>query len=360
MKKTILVVLAGVLALGLAGQAYAANLLGNSGFESGALEPWTEAGHPQTEITTEQRHGGTYSAARYVDEFDEGEAFWSAIVQEKPVSAGQPVYGRIYIKTGFNPLATARAGIVFSFLNADGDDIPNADVKSYRSIGGQQTGWRQVEIATRAAPAGAVNVAFKAYLFAENGDTLSQTGKVYYDTAYMDNVYRSPAIQTSLLNRGFENGANDWFVPIYGTVPGIPFYGTVAVKRTGLYAGYSQVQRLSSDFYATVYQDVACAAGKKVEARVWVQTEFLATSKSAAGMMVDFIGASNNIIKRYNKNLKTTTTWTLVRPVLNVIATTGTTKVRVSLYAYNPVSGSGSSVGKKAYFDDAHLAITTP
>jgi len=91
-----------------------------------------------------------------------------------------------------------------------------------------------------------------------------------------------------------------------------------------------------------------------------VQTEFLSTSKSAAGLQIQFIGANNQIIKTYNKNVRAAATWTLVKPAAAVIAPTGTQKIRYSLYVYNPVSGSGSSVGKSAYFDTAVLSITTP
>jgi hypothetical protein len=331
------------------GTTEAANLLSNPGFENG-LNDWQEIwGYPSI-LSTDQHHNGEFSASKEVG-FVYKE-YWSQIAQDIDIVPGEPVYGRVYAMSTFNPEGTARAGLMLQFLDAN-DNVIGTTINSSK-IGGK-TAWRLLELTAKSAPAKSVKARLSGYLWAQTGDNLSlQKGKAYFDDAYADKRYQPAKPQTALLNQGFENGLNDW-TDVYG-------YPAVVSKTTvhaGIYAARKSVATVATqDYWSELRQEIKCTAGKKVTASVFAKTTMNVQAKAKAGLQISLLNASNKVLKSYSKGIGGQTDWKKLS--LSVLNTpTGTAKVMISVFLYAP-RGDSISVNGKCFLDDARLAITTP
>lgn len=327
--------------------AHAANLLINPGFENG-LNDWDELWGFPSELSTDPVHKGKFAASKQVVRVD-SQDYWSQIYQDIPVTAGKAVYAKIYAMSTFNPLASARAGIMLQFLNANGAVIGSS--LNSGKIGGN-TAWRLLEVSTKSAPAGAVKVRLSGFIWAAMDDTLSvQNGRVYFDDAYLDHVYRAPSPQTVLYNRGFENGLNDW-TDIYGA-PGM------AVKNTtfkGMYAARKKVDAVAArDYWSQLHQDVTCPANQKIRAILYAKTIINPAANAKAGLQVEIRNAANKVLKAYVTKIGGKTDWR--KMVVNIPVTpVGTAKIRFTAYIYAP-QGDNFALGGSAFYDNASLSI---
>ena len=340
--------------------AGATNYIENSSFEAlvnNQLAKWSHTGGLPAERTAEEHQSALYSAKKYVNSVAVRD-YWSQLFQEEALLPGQPVYARMYFKTTFHPLATANAGILLQFRDS-ANNVIGQSVTS-RTIGGTQANWRKVELSLPQAPANTVKVRLSGFIWAKKGDTISLQGNAYYDTVYLDKIYKTIPLQTTLLNKNFENGVNDWLAPVYSGVPGVPFYGTANPVHLGLYAAYNAVEDMHTfDYFGSLYQEVACAAGKLVSGAVYVKTEFAATEYARAGLEMTFLDQNNRTLAFYTRDVGATPNGWVKITLLKKPAPSGTVKVKFNLYVYNPIDGQ-SAVGKKAYFDDAALGIVSP
>lgn len=346
MKKLYLCALITLIGLCIAGQVFAQNLLLNPGFED-SLNDWDDLYGLPADLSETVFHGGATSATKYVDTVD-GQAYWSQLYQDIDCAAGGPVYASMYIKTTFSPEANARTGVMLQFLDSD-DSVIAPTLKS-RNTGGMSD-WQLLGLSAQAAPVGTVKARLSAYLWAAQDDTLSLQGEAYYDDATLEKIYRPIPLPTALRNPGFENGLIDW-TDLFG----YPTRLTSAVVRTGTYAAFKKVEEVAErDYWSTTYQDIACAARKKVTASVYIKTQFATRASGKGGIQIEFMNVNNRVLKKVSKTLGGAYDWRKIATTATV-APTGTVKVRYSLYIYAPM-GNTRSLNGTVYFDDAALTI---
>ena len=326
---------------------WAANLVSNPGFESG-VSFWKELfGFPST-IETAQKRSGVYSASKYVGNVS-GQDYWSQVYQEVALTANQPVYAKIYVKTTFSPEATARAGLMLQFLNSS-NQVVGSSVTS-RMAGGTLTGFRLLEVSVAKAPAGTAKVRMSGIIWALKDDIKSlNTGKAYFDDASLDKIFKAPALQTGLLNGGFENGVNDWIDPF-----GVPAVLDKTVKQAGVYSVKKTVTSVTGqDFWTQIYQDIAIAPAKIATGKIYIKTGFQPISSAVAGIQIEYFNAANQVIGTVSKTQGGTTGWAAY--TVAATAPAGTVKLRLSAFIWAP-QGDLPSVNGTASFNTATLTI---
>lgn len=345
--KTLSLVLMVLMALLVSPAVWAANFIANPGFESG-LSAWRDLFGFPTKVETAQKRAGTYSVSKYVGAVA-GQDYWSQVYQDVALSPGQPVYGRIFVKTTFSPEATARAGVMLQFLNSSGQVIGNSF--SSRMIGGNITSWRNLEVSVAAAPAGTAKVRMSGIIWALKDDTKSlNVGKAYYDDAALDKIFKAPALQTGLINGGFENGLVDW-TDLYGA----PAVLDKSVKQAGIYSAKKTITSVSTqDYWSQLFQEIAIAPGKRATATIQIKTSFHPTSAAVAGLQIEFLNAANQVVGTFTQSEGGTTAW--LPYSVTGIAPAGTVKVRYSAFVWAP-QGDVPSVNGFANFDSGTLTI---
>ncbi|GEM_PF-3659634 len=360
MKKAYLFLLCAAISLGLVTQAYAAtNLLRNSSFETvdavGNFAGWQKVNGDGEFVfaDTEVRYAGTKSVKVAIIEMPGGTIdYYNNLVQTVNYPAGVPLNARVYIKPGFNPMSNARAGMIVTFLDGQGREIPNSKVEVKT---GGTSNWRALRASIPLTPAGTAKVSFTLYVWAARADALSVGGAANFDAAYLAQEYKPVPLNAKLLNGGFENGVIDWVEADY------PSKASNTVVRFGLLSMQKKIARLTNatgqliDFYSSSYQDVACTSGKKVVASTVVKTEFLKPN-TVATLRVYCYNASGTILRRDSKYVYNTTDWK--RLTITIPSTpAGTARLRYVLYVWGK---PGQDAGKSAYFDGSTLTITTP
>lgn len=337
--------------------SYASNRLHNASFANGPYD-WEWVGIPW-DGSSSQHRTGTYSVTQQVSYIDN--VYWSQLYQEIAIKTGQPVYGRVYAKSTFSPLAGAKAGIMLQFFNDS--DVQIGDTIDSLQIGGTVDAWRRLEVNANSAPAGATKVRFSLYLYAPKDDTASLgAGWVYFDDAFFDRIKRENVLQTSLLNAGFVNGVNDW------QIIGNPSSVSPDIKYAGSYAARNTVTEVSvRDYWGQLYEDIACSPGRQVTGRIYAKTDMSPLSASVGGIQLEFFNAAGSplqfqlngkAVSKFYKQIGGQTDWRkLASPVLT--APSDTAKLRFSIFVWAP-KGNTSSVGGIAYFDSAYLTIAAP
>lgn len=326
---------------------WAANLIANPGYESG-IANWKDLFGFPTKIETVQKRSGTFSASKHVGNVT-GQDYWTQVYQEEPLTVGQPVYARIFVKTTFSPEATARAGVMVQYLNASNQVI--GTTLTSKQVGGTLPGFRLLDVSATAAPAGTTKVRLSGFLWALRDDVLSlNTGKAYFDDAFLDKIVRATTPQTVLLNGGFENGLVDWIDPF-----GAPALLDKTVKHAGLYSAKKTISSVTGqDFWTQMYQDIAIAPGKKATGKMFIRTNFHPTAGAAAGIQIEFLNAANQVIGTFNNSEGGTTPWRAY--TVAATAPAGTVKLRLSGFIWAP-QGDQPSVGGFANFDTTTLTI---
>ncbi len=348
MKKYYLLLTGLLICLSLIGSAWASdeNLLDNPGFEEGELSYWTDIYGAGGEISDSVYRSGSYSASTYVNNVTDRE-YWTQIYQDSELSAGESIYGNIYIKTDFSPEAGAKANLMLQFLDSS-DNVLGSSVNG-RAVGGS-TDWRLVEVSYSSAPSGTTNVRLSANLWAAQGDDTSLTGNAYFDDASLIKKYQAVSLPSSMLNSGFENGLHDWS-ELYGSLATL----SKDTKYGGSYAAQKNINTVSGqDYWSQIYQDISCSSSKRVTAKIYIKTDFASNSKAKAGLQIECFDSDG---KRLTKASVSTVTKSWKQFACKIAKTpANTVKVRLSGYLYAP-QGNTSSLDGKAYFDDAALEI---
>ncbi len=336
----------GMLLAWSAREAQAANLVHNPGFENG-LNDWTDRFGAPSKVSTTTFHSGAMSATKSVATVS-GQEYWSQISQDIAVSAGNPIYASVYLKSTFSPAATAKGGLMVQFYNTSGKLIGTSVTAP--QIGGT-VNWRLIELSTT-APANAVKVRLSAFIYAAQNDNASLSGALFIDDAFLDKIVKSPAPQTTLRNRGFENGLNDW-----NDLFGFPSFLSTSPKRTGVYAAGKRVETVNGqDYWSQIHQEVAITPTQTGIATVYVQTDFATNSAARAGLIVEFLNANGAVISdKTSAVVGGQTPWRQVS-VSWTSSPAGTKKVRVSGFIFAP-QGDVPSIGGRAFYDDATLTI---
>lgn len=160
-------------------------------------------------------------------------------------------------------------------------------------------------------------------------------------------VAPSPAEEENLINNpGFENGLSNW-ENMYWNQGQI----SSTVKRSGNYSLSKDIQIGHS--WTQTSQEIQFNENNPVYAKVYVKTTFSSDSRGTAGLMLQFMNSSDNIISEELKGNEiggNTGDWRIVE-INYKSAPSGTTKIRVSLYTY---IDEGDDSGE-AYFDDVSL-----
>lgn len=209
--------------------------------------------------------------------------------------------------------------------------------------------WRQLYI-SGTIPAGAKRVRVSGFAFAIKDDPYAPGGTVNFDDfVYSYNVIPPPAANTYLLNTGFENGLNDWS-NLYR-----PAFLTREYVRSGTYAAKFIIDDVQADAYrGELRQEIACAAGKIVTAKLWAKTLFSGLSLAKAGVKIAFLDSQGNPHNSITSTIGGTRDWTLLQ--VSATAPVGTVRVR-----FNCVVNAGRfdpyAEGGIAYFDNASLSI---
>lgn len=350
MKRIGLFILLSLTILGCVVNAYAGNYIQNPSFDS-LLAGWTDQGSLPAAISTSIYKSAPYAATRDVDSSTINERdYWAELNQEIDLAEGEAVFGGMYVKTTFSPLATARAGLIIQFLDSSSGVL---DSISTPQVGGN-TNWRAIMVSNQTAPVGTVKVRVICYLWAKKDDTASLTGSVYFDNVYMDKTYRTIPLQLNLLNGRFENGLNDW-TDVYGN----PATVSSTVVHGGSYAAQKTINDVTSrDYWSQLYQIIKCPAGKKVVVNAYIKNDFDAAAKAKTGVQLEFYTTDDILLKTAKTQIGPSATWQPVTVTVNPTPA-GTAKVRLSLYTYAP-RGDTISLDKSAYFDDVTYQRLAP
>jgi hypothetical protein len=321
------------------------NLLLNPGFENG-LNDWDDLWGYPSELSDAIYHSGSHSVRKFVGDVSERE-YWSQLFQEVDYSPGQPLYASVYAKSTFPAAATARAGLMVQFMNND-NDVIGESIKS-QQIGGQ-TDWRLLEATFAASPSGTTKARLSYYVWAARDDDLSLDGEAYFDDAFLTKEQRPIPPPGGLLNTGFENGLNEW------SLYGYPFtVGDERVYEGGL-AVYNEIETVGErDYYSYIYQQFPCAPKKKLEAQVYIETDFASRSKAKAGLQIQLFDAKGKLIKTVTKKIGGRIYWRKQKIAISKTPTK-TAKVKFMCFVYAPM-GNTPSLNSRAYFDAASLTI---
>lgn len=321
------------------------NLLDNPGFEED-LSYWTDIYGVGGIVSESIYHAGSQSAYTYVETTTDRE-YWTQIYQDKELSAGESIYGSIYIKTDFSPEAGAKANLMLQFLDSS-DNVLGSSVDG-RTVGGS-TDWRLVEVSSSSAPSGTTNVRLSANLWAAQGDDISLTGNAYFDDASLIKKYQEISLPAGLLNTGFENGLHDWS-NLWGPLATL----NKDAKYSGSYCAEKKINTVSGqDYWSQIYQDISCSSSKKVTAKMYIKTDFASNAKAKAGLQIECFDSSG---KRLTKASVSTAVKSWKQFACKIAKTpANTVKVRLSGYLYAP-QGNTASLDGKAYFDNASLEI---
>ncbi len=322
------------------------NLLDNPGFEDGELSYWTDVYGANAEVSDSVYHSGSSSASTYVNSVTDRE-YWTQIYQDKDLSAGESIYGSIYIKTTLSAEAGAKAGLMLQFMD-DNDNVTGSSVNA-RAVGGS-TDWRLVEVSYKSAPSGTTKVRLSADLWAAKGDDTSLTGNAYFDDASLIKKYQEASLPSSLLNSDFENGLHDWS-ELYGS----PATLSKDTKYAGSYAAQKNINTVSGqDYWSQIYQDISCSSSKRVTAKMYIKTAFVSNAKAKAGLQIECFNSSGNRLAKANVSTSTKSWKQFACKIAKTPA--NTVKVRISGYLYAP-QGNTASLDGKAYFDNASIEI---
>ncbi len=345
--KLALIAALGVILAWSAGDVQAANLLQNPGYENG-LNDWTDLYGAPSHVTSTTVHGGALAATKSVATVS-GQDYWSQIYQEIPVVPGNPVYASAYLKTTFDPTATAKAGLMAQFYNSSGKLVVST-VTTTPDVGGN-TNWRLAELSAT-APANAVKVRLSLFVWAAKDDAKSLPGQLFMDDVFLDKVARAIKPKKALQNRGFENGLHDWL-----DLFGFPSFVSTAPKHAGTYAAGKRVETVSSqDYWSQIYQEVVLAPTQTGTASLYVMTDFAAASDARAGLIVEFLDGNNQKINDLTSpTIGGQTAWRQLS-VSWTSSPPATKKARISGFIFAP-RGDVPSVGGRAYYDDATLTI---
>jgi len=320
--------------------------LENLGFENG-LHGWTQVG-PNWTTETQVVYEGNYSARNTIGTIP-GNDYFASISQTIDCSEDDYFYATLQVKTDINPLSSAVAGVIVEFL--DGNGIPIAGLQVQDQIGGS-TEWRQLYVSARST-AGVAQVRLTPFVWADEQDSLAIGGHVYFDNAVLTTNYIEPPDIFSLLNPKFENGLHDWNLmgPNWESQNSEVYSGDIAAKNTiGVIP--------NNDYFASISQTKNLSAGQKVRAGAKVKTDFHPDSSSAAGIVLEFIDSSEQLVVRrvehdFSEN-RDATEWYQV--FLEETAPPLADQVKFSIYVFANELDPWA-IGGLAYFDDAALVI---
>ncbi|MBI3324263.1 MAG: hypothetical protein HYZ92_03190 [Candidatus Omnitrophica bacterium] len=345
--KMVMMLTLGALLTWSVGEVQAANLLRNPGFENG-LNDWTDLFGAPSNLSTTTFHSGALAAVKSVATVTRQD-YWSQLYQEIPVAAGNPLYASIFLKTTFDPAATAKGGLIAQFYNASGAQV-GSTIKA-PDVGGT-TNWRLLELSVSAAPTGAVKVRLSAFLWAAKGDTKTRSGQLFIDDAFLDKIVRAVQPKRTLQNPGFENGLRDWL-----ELFGFPSFLSTSPIHSGKYAAGKRVETVSGqDYWSQIYQEVVLAPTQTGTASLWVMTNFAVTSGARAGLFIEFLDSSNRTLASLTSPVIGGQTAWRALSVSWASSPPATKKARLSGFIFAP-TGDLPSVGGRAYYDDATLVI---
>ena len=331
----------------------------NPGFESG-IHDWLQNWGFPYKLENTIRYQGGYGVSNAVDPgLLAAQAYYADIYQLlKPAG---PLYASGWVKTTFPIAATAKAGIMIEFLNAN--DVMIGKSRQPIPVGGT-TDWRLLEVFVPAPPAGTAKARIGGFLWAAKNDTASLSGKAYFDSMSVERVVRRPDYPADFRNPGFETGLHDWLDQYAGpaTLEAGPAVGGTGIVRNGQYAASKTINTVSvRDYYSQMSQDLSAAKLKADGAQwavIYAKTTFAKTSLAKAGLQVQFLNINGAVISQRKVQFGGPKDWTQLRVSVDKMPA-GTYLVRIMSYVYAPL-GNKPSLGGKAYFDDAGLSSAQP
>ncbi len=325
------------------------NLLENPGFEQ-YFDNWEVL---FGNIGISQGQNGSLGALFLVDTVS-GQNYWAQLAQvEQSIIAGDPVYASGYIKTAFPPVATATAGLMVQFLDAN-DNVIGQSVNS-GTIGGQ-TDWRYLDLVSSAAPWGTVKARLSIFLWAAQDDQASLTGNMYADNFTLVEEVRPLLTGKILRNKGFENGLHEWTDEF-----GYPVFLSTDIVHSGTYAAGKQVKSIPGvDYYSHIYQTLTkpLFTSSNPKFSGYIKTDFLPCTpkvgncSGVAGLSVEFLDENGTVLEERKAEVFGQTDWT--QYTVDLIPTpAGTNGYRLNAFIYGP-QGS-PDVDRNAYYDDMTL-----
>lgn len=332
----------------------------NPGFENGLngwnlTEPYVVNGTPATwNLETAAPFAGIRSAKNMINIASlhaNATSYYTTSSQTLSATPGTTYYTTLHAKTAISPVSQAQAGLLVEFLGSGGVVLSSAQ----DTIGGN-TSWKQLYVAV-AAPAGTTQIRYSCMVSAAKTDTAAHNGVAYFDEAILSTTYIAPPGGSQLVNPGFENGLNGWSVTEPYLVSGAPatwsletaapFAGTYSAKNT---ININNLHANATSYYATVSQTFNTAPGTTYYATAQAKTSINSSSQAQAGILIEFLDASNNVISGSGAQdtIGGTTSWDLL--YASAVAPANAVKVR---YA-NMVSASKTDLaahGGQVYFD---------
>lgn len=319
-KLAMLAVLLGVfLALNGADRAYAANLVGNSGFESGL---WTGGGGAGFSIDSTVYHSGGKSLKV------SGAAAARAITSEKiHVRPYEGYQLEVWVRSS---LSDSKSAISVSLLPVDAADhalawYPGGQVKFIQAGGGRQN-WTKYTATIHDLPASTDTV--KIYLRLDAG----AVGDVWFDDVSLESINLAP-------DGGFESGLwshNTGFIRDTAQAHS----GLAAAKVTG----QSEVQAIYTDTIPIVSSETYTLS-------VWVKTDQISTGNGISVGVLQ-VNAANQALGWYGGSVKLMTAggtqgWTKLETELSGFAA-NTSSLRIYLRSDGGITGT-------SWFDDVRL-----
>jgi|GEM_PF-1334927 len=332
----------------------------NPGFENGLngwtiTEPYVVNGTPATwGLESTAPFAGTYSAKNTINITNlhaNATSYYTTASQTLASTPGTTYYATLYAKTAISPASQAQAGLLVEFLGSGGTVLASAQ----DTIGGN-TSWEQLYVSAT-APTGTVQVRYSNMVSAAKTDTAAHNGKAYFDEAILSTTYIAPPGGSQLANPGFENGLNGWSVTeaylttgapaTWSLETAAPFAGTYSAKNT---INITNLDPASTSYYATVSQTFSTTPGTTYYATAQAKTAISSSSQAQAGILIEFLDASSNVISGASgqDTIGGTTNWELL--YATAVAPTGAVQVRYS----NMVSAAKTDLAAhngKAYFD---------
>jgi len=162
--------------------------------------------------------------------------------------------------------------------------------------------------------------------------------------------------QSNLLqNPNFENGINSWRVGGPSWVP------ETTVVRQGSISAKNTIGTIpNQDYFASLSQEFPFAANNSVYATLAVKTNINVTAFARAGVLVEFVNSSNQVLATYQDEVGGSTDWRQL--YTSARAPAGTSKVRYHAFVFasqaETTPPSGIALGGLAYFDEAVLSTT--
>lgn len=157
----------------------------NRAFENG-LNDWLELYGAPAILQVLSKGGVVYSGGYAVSKKVAAvtqQDYWSQLYQDVACQAGQEVTASLTVKTTFNIIAKAQAGLQLEFFNSTGQKLASVVKKI-----GSQKAWRKLAITVLSAPAGTYKVRMSAFVYAPKGDQPSLSGAAFFDLAALSIV----------------------------------------------------------------------------------------------------------------------------------------------------------------------------